>query len=71
MAYVNQTTRAHASIAERLTAFFEEFRADRQKARVYRTTMRELDQLTNRELVDLGLTRNELHSVAMQAAYGK
>ena len=37
---------------------------------MYRRTLTELDQLSGRELADLGLSRSEIPSIAMQAAYG-
>lgn len=40
----------------------------RAKYRVYATTLRELDALSNRELADLGLHRSELKRVAFEAA---
>ena len=37
--------------------------------RTYRTTLDELDSLSDRELADLGLARTMLRSVAYKAAY--
>ena len=39
-----------------------------QRWRRYRTTVRELETLTTRELDDLGLSRGDIHRVARQAA---
>ena len=41
------------------------------RRKVYRTTLAELDSLSNRDLADLGLSRSMLKSVALEAAYGK
>ena len=38
--------------------------------RTYRTTLDELEALSDRELADLGIARTMLRSVAYQAAYG-
>jgi len=37
--------------------------------RTYRTTLDELEALSNRELADLGISRTMLRAVAYQAAY--
>ena len=39
--------------------------------RAYRSTLAELEALTDRELRDLGLSRWDLRSVAREAVYGK
>ncbi|WP_417249871.1 DUF1127 domain-containing protein [Celeribacter sp.] len=68
MAYVNNiSTTAHgagfsglfARIAERVARY-----------RVYRETQLELNQLTDRELADLGISRSTIPAVAHEAAYG-
>jgi len=38
--------------------------------RDYRTTLNELQTLSERELVDLGITRGDVRSIAYRAAYG-
>jgi uncharacterized protein YjiS (DUF1127 family) len=38
--------------------------------RAYRATVAELEQLTERELADLGLTRGEIEPTARLAVYG-
>jgi uncharacterized protein YjiS (DUF1127 family) len=37
---------------------------------VYTTTLNELENLSNRDLADLGLARSGIKAVALQAAYG-
>ena len=39
------------------------------RRRLYRETLRELGQLSNRELSDLGLHRSMIRRIAYQAAY--
>jgi len=39
-----------------------------QRWRRYRTTVRELENLTTRELEDLGISRADIHRVARQAS---
>lgn len=41
------------------------------RRRIYRTTLTELQSLSNRELADLGMSRAELRRVAYEAAYGQ
>lgn len=43
----------------------------RAKRAVYKSTVRELSVLSDRELSDLGLSRYTIQSVAMEAAYAK
>ncbi len=37
---------------------------------VYRTTLNELSNLSDRELFDLGISRMDVRSIAYKAAYG-
>ena len=38
--------------------------------RDYRTTLNELQTLSERELIDLGITRGDVRAIAYRAAYG-
>lgn len=38
--------------------------------KTYRSTLNELQTLTDRELIDLGIARADVRSIAYQAAYG-
>lgn len=71
MAYYNDVTR-RSDLVERILATAGRYLATaaerRAKHRVYKTTIRELDMLNNRELADLGLHRSELKRVAWEAA---
>ena len=62
---------AHAGFADRVATFFRGVNESRQRYALYRRTLRELDQLTDRELTDLGLHRQMIEGVALEAAYGK
>lgn len=71
MAYATETRTAGGSFAQKI-AEFRGFVADRfAKYQVYRDTMGELNALSDRDLSDLGLTRGDVHRVAVEAAYGK
>ena len=73
MAYYNELAqrsdlveRAYATLAQ----YFEAAAARHASRRIYKTTLNELNNLSNRELADLGMHRTELRSVAWEAAYG-
>ncbi|MBF9043837.1 DUF1127 domain-containing protein [Rhodobacterales bacterium HKCCE4037] len=71
MAYVS----SNRAQSETLTGRFAALRADAAQAysnwRVYRTTLNELNQLSDREMADLGLHRSMVRRIALEAAYGK
>lgn len=48
----------------------EAFRIRRKNYLVYRRTIRELSNLSDRDLADLGLSRSMIRSLAHEAAYG-
>ena len=58
-----------------LTSGFAAFRANvaekAAKRKIYRTTMSELQNLSNRDLADLGISRSMIKGIALEAAYGK
>ena len=69
---VNANT--HAGGAGRaLTARFNDaliaIRAHLARRRTYRQTVSELSALSDRELADLGIYRQDIHALAHQAAY--
>lgn len=71
MAYATETRAAGASLFQKI-AEFRGHLADRfARYQVYRETFGELSALTDRDLKDLGLSRADVHHVAVQAAYGK
>ena len=41
-----------------------------ERQRVYRTTLAELDSLSDRDLRDLGISRLQIGDIAREAAYG-
>jgi uncharacterized protein YjiS (DUF1127 family) len=64
MAYVNVTTAP--SLADRFNAVLSMIATRRKQGRVYRTTFNELSSLSNRELADLGMSRSQIRSVALE-----
>ncbi|NNE86993.1 MAG: DUF1127 domain-containing protein [Silicimonas sp.] len=62
-------TTASASFGARVANIFDGLRTRRAQYAVYRTTLRELEALSERELADLGIHRAEIRGIAYQAAY--
>lgn len=53
----------------RLTAWFDELVLEIRRARKAAETIKELNKLTDKELKDIGITRGDIHSIAMEAYY--
>ena len=70
MAFITETRTYGITLAQRFTALLEKVAAARTRRKVYTTTVDELNNLSNRELADLGLTRTSIKSIAFGAAYG-
>ncbi|WP_322889633.1 MULTISPECIES: DUF1127 domain-containing protein [unclassified Yoonia] len=71
MTTFNITLPANLPFADRVSGFRVSLSEKMAKRKVYLTTLRELQSLSNRDLADLGLSRTELRSIALEAAYGK
>lgn len=56
------------SLFDRMAALRTQFSQAAEKRRMFRTTINELECLTDRDLSDLGLTRSMIPTVARQAA---
>lgn len=71
MAFAHDTHRAQTGLT--LGGWASTLRADLAeriaKYRLYRTTLNELASLTDRDLMDLGLHRGMIETVAREAAY--
>jgi len=71
MAYFSGNRAETLSLSERLA----EIRAAATVAygnwRVYRRTLNELNELSAREMADLGINPSMVRSIAIEAAYGK
>lgn len=70
MAYVNSSRAVHVTLADRIAALFTVAREAGARRALYTQTLRELNALTDRELMDLGLVRGNITSIAREAAYG-
>jgi uncharacterized protein YjiS (DUF1127 family) len=71
MAYVNNSRAASFGLFDRASAMIASFKAMRAQHALYSRTVYELEQLTDRELSDLGIARISITDVAKAAAYGK
>ena len=74
MTYANDVrTSGHnaAGFSDRIAGLFRSLTEARQKRAVYIRTLRELEQLSARELADLGIARALIAEIAHEAAYGK
>lgn len=70
MAYNTDTAFAGFSLSQRFATLRAELSEKATKRKVYRTTLAELQSLSNRDLSDLGLNPTMLKSIAYEAAYG-
>ncbi|WP_116084382.1 DUF1127 domain-containing protein [Tropicimonas sp. IMCC34011] len=70
MAYAANTDRMSGTtgIFGWATAMFRRDEATRTKMKLYRQTRRELSNLTDRELADLGMHRSNIEGISREAA---
>ena len=71
MAYATQTHAGSISLLARFVEIREQAAEAYAAWRVYRNTLNELQSLHNRDLNDLGISRSEIRSIALEAAYGQ
>lgn len=71
MAYASDINAADHGLRGRVTSMTEAFIKARAQKKVYKTTLRELRELSGRELADLGISSSEIPYLARKAAYGK
>lgn len=71
MAYNSALTTSRFDLVARAQALFADASDAWTRYSLYRTTLNELQDLSNRELADLGLARGNLRSIAYETAYLK
>jgi uncharacterized protein YjiS (DUF1127 family) len=71
MAYVSSNRTATASLGARFAEMGREALGAFAAWRLYRRTLSELQELSGRELADLGLNRSMLRRAAQEAVYGR
>ena len=69
MAYASDTRTTSASIGDRVRELRSTLATRYAQHKVYRSTLKELESLTDRDLADLGLNRLVIQDVARKAAY--
>ncbi len=71
MTYNTDTGFEGFSLGQRFAAFRADMAENAAKRKIYKTTLAELNSLTNRDLLDLGISRGEIPVIAHEAAYGQ
>lgn len=71
MSFANTLRATNPNLIERFSAALKATRAALQRRRVFNRTVRELEQLSSRDLNDLGIHRSMITRIALEAAYGK
>lgn len=69
MSTFNEVSNVRPAAGNRIGGFFNGLSARIAQYRTYRTTLDELQSLSDRELSDLGISRHSLHAIAYRAAY--
>ena len=69
MAFVTETRTGGTTFFSRLASLRVDLQTRYAKHRVYRTTFKELNALSSRDLADLGINRTQIKSIAYEAAY--
>jgi uncharacterized protein YjiS (DUF1127 family) len=71
MAYATQTQAGSLSLLARFAEIREQAAEALAARRVYRATLNELRELSDRDLNDLGIARSSIRAIALDAAYGR
>lgn len=71
MTYAHTSHAAHSGIVDRLNAAVTSLKDAFARRRVYNQVYRELDELSARDLADLGIHRSMINQIAMEAAYAR
>ena len=69
MAYVNSSRSAQVNLSDRFSAMVKVVKDMIERRRVYNQTLFELNNLSDRDLSDLGISRASIAEVAREAAY--
>jgi uncharacterized protein YjiS (DUF1127 family) len=71
MTHLTQSFSLLADVPNRIAGFFEELARKYKKARAASETIKALSKLSNAELHDIGISRGEIHDVAIRTHYGE
>lgn len=70
MAFVQTAQTARIDLFATLRASIEEFKAASALRQKYKTTVRELARMSDRELADIGVNRYDIKGIAKAHVYG-
>ncbi|MBO9472791.1 DUF1127 domain-containing protein [Shimia sp. R10_1] len=70
MANANITLSTGSSLVARIEAALEAFKEARALRAKYNTTVRELSEMTDRDLADIGISRYDIEELATKHVYG-
>lgn len=70
MAHASEIILAHAGLSDRFVATIARWKESLATRQTYRTTVKELNALSDRELYDLGISRGSIRMIAHMAVYG-
>ena len=71
MATIDTTRGRTADLGARLRGAWSEIREDLERRRVYNETFAQLNALSDRDLLDIGLSRLQIPDLAREAAWGR
>lgn len=69
MAFLTDTFSVQSTMGDKIAALWAQLVDANAKRVVFKTTVRELNALSGRELADLGVHRSMIRRIAMEAAY--
>ena len=69
MSAMDVISRRNIGRPSRVAGLFGDITERVQRYKTYRRTLEELDALSDRELVDLGISRSQTRAIAYRAAY--
>ncbi|WP_296765271.1 DUF1127 domain-containing protein [Sediminimonas sp.] len=70
MAHVTDIRAPRSALVDRISAMLKSLAERHARYAAFRETVSELSELSDRELADIGLSRTQIRSVAMEHAYG-
>lgn len=71
MAHTHNIAYSSNGFADSIHALFAGFKAARVQRAKYRQTLSELGGMTDRDLMDIGISRYDIEAIALEHAYGK
>jgi uncharacterized protein YjiS (DUF1127 family) len=60
-----------AELIKLTSGLYATMRSNYAKHKAYKSTLKELGRLTDYQLLDMGLSRYDIHELALETAYGR